>query len=298
MRLRALPSAPPRFVTIAAIDEASLAKLGRWPWSRTTFAALAERLDQLGARVIAFDLFFLRARVAARRCAIRARNRLDQEGGARHCVHRSPGGRALSRAGGPSRSAPRDRAAGDCRRALSPRRTDVPQATSRTACSSTSSSCRAERRTRATSTCRPTPMAWCAARRSSGASTGATSRRSTCRWRALTCGSEVPALDVASYGIAGAAARRALHPARRGGPAAGAPSPPGQLSPPCRSPTFSRGVQTRRCSAAAWCSSATRRSASATRASRRTARRCPAWRSAPASSRACCRATRCSARNG
>jgi len=58
MRLRALPSAPPRFVTIAAIDEVSLAKIGRWPWSRTTFAALAERLDQLGARVIAFDLFF------------------------------------------------------------------------------------------------------------------------------------------------------------------------------------------------------------------------------------------------
>ena len=58
MRLRALPSAPPRFVTIAAIDEASLAKIGRWPWSRTTFAALAERLDQLGAKVIAFDLFF------------------------------------------------------------------------------------------------------------------------------------------------------------------------------------------------------------------------------------------------
>ena len=58
MRLRALPSAPARFVTIAAIDEASLAKLGRWPWSRSTFAALAERLDQLGARVIAFDLFF------------------------------------------------------------------------------------------------------------------------------------------------------------------------------------------------------------------------------------------------
>jgi CHASE2 domain-containing sensor protein len=58
MRLRALPSAAPRFVTIAAIDEASLAKLGRWPWSRTTFASLAEKLDQAGARVIAFDLFF------------------------------------------------------------------------------------------------------------------------------------------------------------------------------------------------------------------------------------------------
>jgi adenylate cyclase len=58
MRLRGLESAPPRHVTIAAIDEASLARLGRWPWSRTTFAALAERLDKLGARVIAFDLFF------------------------------------------------------------------------------------------------------------------------------------------------------------------------------------------------------------------------------------------------
>ena len=58
MRLRALQHAPPRYVTIAAIDEQSLAKIGRWPWSRTTFAALAERLDQLGARVIAFDLFF------------------------------------------------------------------------------------------------------------------------------------------------------------------------------------------------------------------------------------------------
>jgi len=58
MRLRALPSPPPRHVTIAAIDEQSLARIGRWPWSRTTFAALVVRLDQAGARVIAFDLFF------------------------------------------------------------------------------------------------------------------------------------------------------------------------------------------------------------------------------------------------
>src|SRR5512145_2416212 len=58
MRLRALPPAPPRHVTIAAIDEASLARLGRWPWSRATLARLAERLDQAGARVIAFDVFF------------------------------------------------------------------------------------------------------------------------------------------------------------------------------------------------------------------------------------------------
>jgi len=58
MRLRALPPAPPRHVTIADIDEASLARLGRWPWSRATLARLAERLDQAGARVIAFDVFF------------------------------------------------------------------------------------------------------------------------------------------------------------------------------------------------------------------------------------------------
>jgi len=58
MRLRALEKSAPRHVTIAAIDEQSLAKLGRWPWSRATFAALVYRLDRLGARVIAFDVFF------------------------------------------------------------------------------------------------------------------------------------------------------------------------------------------------------------------------------------------------
>src|SRR5262245_61461370 len=58
MRLRGLESPPPRHVAIAAIDEQSLARIGRWPWSGTTLAALAERLDQLGARVIPFDLFF------------------------------------------------------------------------------------------------------------------------------------------------------------------------------------------------------------------------------------------------
>jgi adenylate cyclase len=58
LRLRTLPAARPRHVTIAAIDEASLAALGRWPWSRSVHARLAERLDQLGARVIAYDLFY------------------------------------------------------------------------------------------------------------------------------------------------------------------------------------------------------------------------------------------------
>ena len=48
-------------VAIAAIDEKSLAALGRWPWSRATMARLVERLDTLGARVIAFDVFFSEA---------------------------------------------------------------------------------------------------------------------------------------------------------------------------------------------------------------------------------------------
>jgi adenylate cyclase len=45
-------------VTIVAIDEKSLAELGRWPWSRRTLARLVERLDALGARAIALDVFF------------------------------------------------------------------------------------------------------------------------------------------------------------------------------------------------------------------------------------------------
>lgn len=59
MRLLALPArAPANEVLIAAIDEKSLAALGRWPWSRRTLARLTERLDRLGARVIVFDVLF------------------------------------------------------------------------------------------------------------------------------------------------------------------------------------------------------------------------------------------------
>src|SRR5688572_1199339 len=58
MRMRALDLSRPRHVTIAAIDEQSLARVGRWPWSRAVHAELARRLDEAGARVIAFDIFF------------------------------------------------------------------------------------------------------------------------------------------------------------------------------------------------------------------------------------------------
>jgi adenylate cyclase len=45
-------------VTVVDIDEASIARIGQWPWPRTTIAKLVERLGQLGAAAIAFDIVF------------------------------------------------------------------------------------------------------------------------------------------------------------------------------------------------------------------------------------------------
>ncbi len=49
---------PPSDLVIVAIDEDSLSKLGRWPWSRRLHAALIDRLHADGARVIGLDLVF------------------------------------------------------------------------------------------------------------------------------------------------------------------------------------------------------------------------------------------------
>lgn len=45
-------------VRIIDIDEASLAAIGQWPWSRQVMARLATRLTELGAASVAFDLLF------------------------------------------------------------------------------------------------------------------------------------------------------------------------------------------------------------------------------------------------
>ncbi len=45
-------------VRIVDIDEASLAKLGQWPWPRKELARLVEELGTLGAAAIAFDIVF------------------------------------------------------------------------------------------------------------------------------------------------------------------------------------------------------------------------------------------------
>ncbi|HXD97962.1 MAG TPA: adenylate/guanylate cyclase domain-containing protein [Candidatus Acidoferrum sp.] len=43
-------------VAIVTIDDASLATVGRWPWSRVILAQLVRRLDEAGAASIAFDV--------------------------------------------------------------------------------------------------------------------------------------------------------------------------------------------------------------------------------------------------
>jgi PAS domain S-box-containing protein len=55
----ALPTAPaPNNVLIVAIDDASIAALGRWPWSRAVHASLLDRLRADGARAVALDILF------------------------------------------------------------------------------------------------------------------------------------------------------------------------------------------------------------------------------------------------
>src|SRR6187401_2653770 len=43
-------------VSIVAVDEKSIAEIGQWPWRRDVVAQLVDRLRDLGARVIAFDI--------------------------------------------------------------------------------------------------------------------------------------------------------------------------------------------------------------------------------------------------
>jgi adenylate cyclase len=49
---------PARPVVIVDIDEKSLKAYGQWPWSRDLVAELVERLGELGASAIAFDILF------------------------------------------------------------------------------------------------------------------------------------------------------------------------------------------------------------------------------------------------
>jgi adenylate cyclase len=52
------PIAPGPETVIAAVDEKSIAKLGRFPWPRSTWGRVVDRLTEEGASVIVFDFFF------------------------------------------------------------------------------------------------------------------------------------------------------------------------------------------------------------------------------------------------
>jgi CHASE2 domain-containing sensor protein len=45
-------------VRVIDIDEASLQEFGQWPWPRDRMAALVNRLSEMGASAIAFDILF------------------------------------------------------------------------------------------------------------------------------------------------------------------------------------------------------------------------------------------------
>lgn len=57
-RLRG-PRPPDSRIAIVAVDEASIQKMGRWPWDRRRMATLIKRLAALGAERLIFDIFFV-----------------------------------------------------------------------------------------------------------------------------------------------------------------------------------------------------------------------------------------------
>jgi signal transduction histidine kinase len=53
------PLSPPDPIVIVAIDEPSMAQIGRqWPWPRSLHAQLVRQLNKAGAKVIGFDILF------------------------------------------------------------------------------------------------------------------------------------------------------------------------------------------------------------------------------------------------
>ena len=65
-------------VVVAAIDEAAIARFGRWPWDRRVLAALIDKLDAAGVKAIGFDMSFSDEDLGARFAgAKRYRKRFD-----------------------------------------------------------------------------------------------------------------------------------------------------------------------------------------------------------------------------
>ena len=45
-------------IVVVDVDEASIRALGQWPWPRPVVAAILDRLGELGAATVAFDIIF------------------------------------------------------------------------------------------------------------------------------------------------------------------------------------------------------------------------------------------------
>ena len=65
-------------VVIVDIDEASLADLGHWPWSRDDLASIVEQLTAQGAVIIAFDVLFPEAQDQAQQQILQFQTSLPQ----------------------------------------------------------------------------------------------------------------------------------------------------------------------------------------------------------------------------
>ena len=71
---------PASEVVIVAVDDASVKKVGRWPWSREVMAQLIGRIKEAGPRVIGLDVIFAeRQETAAVKALRRLRRDLAQE---------------------------------------------------------------------------------------------------------------------------------------------------------------------------------------------------------------------------
>ena len=51
-------ASPPNDVAIVAIDDNSLAQLGRWPWPRARIADMVDKLNSYGPKVIGLNILF------------------------------------------------------------------------------------------------------------------------------------------------------------------------------------------------------------------------------------------------
>src|SRR5215470_1411175 len=67
-------------IRIVDIDDASLNKVGQWPWPRTIVAQLVDRLREAGAAVVAFDIDFAEPDRTSPNCYCRCSPKMELVG--------------------------------------------------------------------------------------------------------------------------------------------------------------------------------------------------------------------------